>query len=269
MPGMKDEHEAAWHVTIRRKKKGEGGQQREQKLLQQKRVASPRVSLPVGLVYYLFVVCVVLSCIENNNASRGQTILGYSPGLLLYSKCPCLVLLPISCRPRSTTANMTSSTQLSVRFPPSKIEAGPPIERSVCVPNCHFRQNRNLDDPIRPSFLYFFILFFFYSFFVYYYLLFPFGFMLPRTTFPHLLLFCVRVGLPCLVYAKWGRLEKKIVPWTTHSNCFGCTLNGPTNQTTLSDRAFRRSSSTHIWTQEGRLASILTTTSLYYMSNCS
>lgn len=104
-------------IILKEKKKGEGGQQREQKLLQQrKRVASPRVWVfPVGLVYYLFVVCVVLSCIENNNASRGQTILGYSPGLL-YSKCPCLVLLPISCRPRSTTADMTSSTQLSVRF---------------------------------------------------------------------------------------------------------------------------------------------------------
>ena len=112
----------------------------------------------------------VLSCTENNNASRGQAIeRGYSPG---YCKCPCLVLLPISCRPRSTTADMTSSTQLSVRFPPSKIEAGPPS--NVCVPNCHFRQNRNPN----PSF-------FFYSFFffVYYYLLFPFGFMLPRTTF--------------------------------------------------------------------------------------
>jgi len=186
----------------------------------------------------------VLSCTGNNNASRGQAIeRGYSPG---YCKCPCLVLLPISCRPRSTTADMTSSTQLSVRFPPSKIEAGPPS--NVCVPNCHFRQNRNLGEP--QSVLLFFSTLFFLFIIIYYFLL---ALCYPVQPFSSSF-FCVRVGLPCLVYAKWGRLEKKIVPWTTHCNCFGCTLNGPTNQTTLSDRAFRRSSSTHIWAQEGRLA---------------
>jgi hypothetical protein len=181
-------------IILKEKKKGEGGQQREQKLLQQrKRVASPRVWVfPVGLVYYLFVVCVVLSCIENNNASRGQTILGYSPGLL-YSKCPCLVLLPISCRPRSTTADMTSSTQLSVRFFPPPQDRGssrPPIERStyVCQTAILAKIGIWTSQSVRPSF------FFFYSFFFFFFglLLFIISFWLYVTPYniPHLLFLC-------------------------------------------------------------------------------
>jgi hypothetical protein len=262
-------------IILKEKKKGEGGQQREQKLLQQrKRVASPRVCVfPVGLVYYLFVVCVVLSCIENNNASRGQTILGYSPGLL-YSKCPCLVLLPISCRPRSTTADMTSSTQLSVRFFPPPQDRGssrPPIERSTYVCQTAILAKIGIwtsQSSVRPSFFFFYS--FFFSFLVYYYLLFPFGFMLPRTTFP-ISFFCVRVSLPCLVYAKWGRLEKKIVPWTTHKQLLRMHIewtNEPNNFIWQGIQTLQLHA--HVWAQEGRLAaSILTITSLYYTTNCS
>jgi hypothetical protein len=234
-------------IILKEKKKGEGGQQREQKLLQQrKRVASPRVWVfPVGLVYYLFVVCVVLSCIENNNASRGQTILGYSPGLL-YSKCPCLVLLPISCRPRSTTADMTSSTQLSVRFfpPPQDRGSRPPIERStyVCQTAIFAKIGIWTSQSVRPSF-FSFTLFFFLFIIIYYFLL---ALCYPVQHSPSPFFVCVWVSrVSSMPNGVVWRRKSFHEPHT--SNCFGCTLNGPTNQTTLSDRAFRRSSSTHMY----------------------